>query len=257
MQVTATDACVTWSVHADRDTIARAHEVARASGLEARPRDQATTRAVIVVEKHGAHAVLDGHRYDSHPGMGLVRVRRYRRGDRFDQLLKATGVTEGDQVLDATFGFGQDALMLACAAGETGRVTALEHSPVLCALAIAGMPHWHPPGAEIARRIDLRRAEHAEVLATLPDRSYDVVVFDPMFRHPKAAAPGFELLRTLADPTPLSMQAVEQARRVARRRVVVKDAWPGRELERLGLEKLGVRPSRTAAFLFGATSALP
>ena len=98
VQVTANDACVTWSVHADRDTIARAHEVAAAAGLEARARDRATTRAVVVVEKHGAHAVLDGHRYDSHPGMGLVRVRRYRRGDRFDQLLKATGVREGDQV---------------------------------------------------------------------------------------------------------------------------------------------------------------
>lgn len=257
MQVTADDACVTWSVHADRDTIARAHEVAAAAGLEARPRRSTLPRAVIVVEKHGAHAVLDGHRYDSHPGMGLVRVRRYRRGDRFDQLLKATGVGEGDTVLDATFGFGQDALVLACAAGETGRVTALEHSPVLAALAIAGMPHWHPPGNELAQRIDLRHANHTEVLAQLPDRSYDVVVFDPMFRHPKAAAPGFELLRTLADPTPLSAQAVEQARRVARRRVVVKDAWPGRELERLGLEKLGVRPSRTAAFLFGVVPALP
>ena len=253
--MSAPDACVTWSVHADAATIARAREVAARAGLEARPRPEATTRAVVVVEKHGAHAVLDRDRFDSHPGMGLVRVRRLRRGDPNDQLLKAAGVREGDSVLDATFGFGQDALVLAWAVGETGRVTALEGSPALAALAVAGMPYWHEPGAELSRRIDLRCVDHARFLAEAEERSYDVVLFDPMFRHPKAAAPGFELLRSLADARPLSLEAVERARRVARRLVVVKDAWPGRELERLGLEKVGVRPFRTTAFLFGVAPA--
>ena len=44
-----------------------------------------------------------------------------------------------------------------------------------------------------------------------------MVVFDPMFRHARAAAPGFDLLRRLADARPLSRGALDRARRVARR----------------------------------------
>lgn len=251
------DASVTWSLRASHSTIARAREVALRCGLPLSDRGEATSGVVIVVENAGAYALLDGHRFVSHPGMGLLRVRRFAEGERFDQLLKAAGVKEGDRVLDATFGFGQDALVLAAAVGDTGHVTAVEASPILTALALAGMPHWPSPCDAISARIDLRNADHATFLAEADERSFDVVVFDPMFRHPKAAAPGFELLRSAADSTPLSIETVQRARRVARRLVVVKDAWPGRELERLGLEKLGVRPYRTTAFLFGVAAAIP
>lgn len=248
-------ACVTWSLRATDATIERARKVAALCRLPSVERGAATGNVVVVVENAGAYVLFNGRRFLSHPGMGLLRVRRMAAGDRFDHLLKASGVKEGDQVLDATFGLGQDALVLAAAAGGTGKVTAVEASPVLTALALAGMPHWPEPAEALAARIDLRNADHATFLAQAPERSFDVVVIDPMFRHPKAAQPGFDLLRSLADDAPLSVETLQRARHVARRLVVVKDAWPGKELKRLGLEILGVKPSRTAAFLFGVATA--
>lgn len=255
-ELRAPDGCVTWSIHADRATKSRARAIAEACGLVACERKEVGGRTAIVVEKQGAYALHEGEPFRSHPGMGLLRVRRLIAGERFEQLLNVADVRPGDRVLDATFGFGQDALVLAWAVGAQGRVTALESSPLLAALAYAGLPHWASPGGELAERIDLRWSEHGEFLSRAPDRSFDVVVFDPMFRRPKAAAPGFSFLRAVANERPLTQDVLMHARRVARRLVVVKDAVPGRELDRLGLRKDTVRLSQTATFLFGTLPAL-
>jgi hypothetical protein len=121
---------------------------------------------------------------------------------------------------------------------------------LLAALAMAGMPHWSRPANEIMRRVELHRADAREYLVQAPDRSFDIVFIDPMFRDPKSAAPDFASLRLLADPTPLDAEMLRQAARVARRRVVVKDAWPGYELIRLGVEPIHAR--RRADIIFGA-----
>jgi hypothetical protein len=89
-----------------------------------------------------------------------------------------------------------------------------------------------------AARVEIRAADHAAALAALPDRSFDVVVFDPMFRHARAEPGGFDLVRRLADPRPLEPAALGRARRVARRHVLVKDGAPGWDLARLGLTPL-------------------
>ncbi len=95
-----------------------------------------------------------------------------------------------------------------------------------------------------ARRIEVRCLEHGALLSALPDRCFDVVVFDPMFRRARAQAPAFDVVRRFADPRPLEAAVLEQARRVARRWVVVKDGAPGWDLARLGLTPL---PSKRGA----------
>ena len=63
----------------------------------------------------------------------------------------------------------------------------------------------------------------------------DVVYFDPMWVVPSRSSPSFQVLRKLAHSERLSASAIAQARRVARRKVVVMDQIHGGELERLGL----------------------
>ena len=71
--------------------------------------------------------------------------------------------------------------------------------------------------------------EHTALLTAMPTRSADVVYFDPMFRRPTTSSSGFEtVLRGLANSTPLSNEALVQARRVAKRCVVVMDQPTGR-----------------------------
>lgn len=82
-----------------------------------------------------------------------------------------------------------------------------------------------------------------------------MVLFDPMFRAPIDSAPVFALLREHADHAPLQLEDLAAARRVCRRGVLVKDAWPGRELHRLGLSPLPAR--RVPAICFGWAPADP
>jgi hypothetical protein len=177
------------------------------------------------------------------PGMGALRLKRLldRRdaGEEDpttrDPCLDAAGLREGDLVLDCTAGLGADALVAAGAVGATGRVVAVESSPALAAWLAEGLfrfPH------EAAGRIEVRAADHAEVLEAAEERSFDVVVFDPMFRHGRAEPSGFDVVRRLSDARPLSAAALARARRVARRWVVVKDGAPGWDLARLGLVPL-------------------
>jgi hypothetical protein len=177
------------------------------------------------------------------PGMGLLRLRRtvsrlagrpVSPTDR-DPFLEAADLRPGDLLLDATLGLGADALVAAAACGPDGRVVALEGSPVLAAWVTEGLARLE---VEPARRVEVRAEEHLAALTALPSRSFDVVAFDPMFRHARAQPGGFELVRALADARPLGSEAVAEARRVARRWVVVKDGAPGWDLARLGLTPL-------------------
>ena len=210
--------------------------------------------ACLVIERHGVHLDMGDDSMRSHPGMGLVRLRRLVRGEEHDPLLDLAGVKAGDTVLDATFGFGQDALVFAYGVGNTGRVIALESSPLVLALAFSGMRHWPEPATLVVPRIDLRLADAGQFLAAAPSKSVDVVYFDPMFRDPRLAAPDFKLLRAMADPSPIRSEDVLNARRVARRLVLFKDAWPGREIGRLGVRPVESR--RSAEITFGTLDPL-
>jgi len=200
--------------------------------------------ALLVLSPAAAVLVAGGLETRWSPGMGLLRARRLakvrdgrRAGDASarDPFVEAAGLVPGDRVLDCTLGLGADALVAAEAVGPGGEVVGLERSPGLAAWVAEGLLRLPYPAA---RRVVVRAAEHGEALAQLPDRSFDVVVFDPMFRHARAAPGGFDAVRALADPSPLAPEALARARRVARRRVVVKDGAPGWDLARLGLVPL-------------------
>jgi SAM-dependent methyltransferase len=243
-------AVVTTSHSAAVEVLARAQRVAEACGLPFVPRRFAPKEAPsLVVESDGAHLVLGDRVVRSHPGMGLVRVRRLRKGEEHDPLIELGEVRPGDTILDATLGYAQDALVLAEGAGDRGRVLGIESSPLLAALTMAGAQHWPAPGATLMGRVEVRCADFRSVLPTIPDGSYDIVYFDPMFRRPRMAAPDFAVLRDLAELDPLLPGDIEHACRIARRWVLVKDGFPGDDLRRLGLPR--VRSRRSAEIMFG------
>ncbi len=249
---------ITTALHSDLEAEARACaerfglpwvERGRRS-LEAAARD-ACAQAILVLSRSHSTIVVCGeecpldpagggtvlHRWSA--GMGFLRMKRALGGSGCgptgDPFLEAAGIRPGDSVLDCTLGLGADALVAAAAAGADGRVVAVEASPVLAAWVAAGLARL---GAEAARRVEVHAGDHAKVLASLPERSFDVVLFDPMFRHPRAEPGGFDAVRAFADPRPLSPAALARARLVSRRWVVVKDGAPGWDLARLDLTPL-------------------
>jgi 16S rRNA (guanine1516-N2)-methyltransferase len=192
------------------------------------------------------------------PGLAAVRIKRLRAAQQQeDHLVQLAELQPGDSVIDATFGLGVDALVCAHAVGPRGRVLGIEASLPLFALASAGLRRARAGSrtAELlddAAPIELRHGAAREVLAKLPAASVDCVFFDPMFDRPRAAAPAFEVLRRFAVETPLDAGALAEARRVARRWVVVKAGRYGKELERLGLAP--VRLGRYAPTVWGRVS---
>jgi len=218
--------------------------VAREGRALTRAIEAAGADAALVLSASRAVLVAAGAEHAWSAGMGALRMKRVlaaREGDRGapgearDPFAEAADLRPGDVVLDCTAGLGADALVAAAAVGPRGRVVALESSQALAAWTGEGLRRL---AAEPARRIEVVHADHAAWLTASPERAFDVVLFDPMFRHARAEPGGFDVVRRLADPRPLAPEALARARRVARRWVVVKDGAPGWDLARLGLVPL-------------------
>lgn len=188
-------------------------------------------------ERHGVPAVLvvepervtyyepaTGLEYFFHPSMAKVRLHNCRRGDD-DPMLRAMDLREGDSVLDCTLGRASDAAVCAWRVGPRGRVVGLEKSRILAELTIDGLQHYEDTSArmtDLLRRIEAHCADYHEYLPTCADGSFDIVYFDPIFHDPLELSQAMAPLRALADGSPLSPEAVHEAQRVARRRVVIK-----------------------------------
>ena len=198
-------------------------------------REQYGVSCVMVAKERLVVDTPDGELY-FHPGMAHLRLKNLRRGES-DHLLRALGLSAGMRVLDCTLGMGADAIVESYGAGDTGEVVAIEKNPVVAALIAHGLQTAegeHPTTVAAMRRVRVVCADALEFLRGQPDRSFDAVYFDPMFRHPFTESAGIHPLRLLADPRPVSAEAVREARRVARRRVVLKESSKSGEFARLG-----------------------
>ena len=125
--------------------------------------------------------------------------------------------------------------------GEKGRVVGVESSPLIAAVTGHGLQHFLPgnyPLYGAMRRIEVVNMDYLDYLRQQPDDAYDVVYFDPMFRKPLTASNGISPLRSVANHAALSVEAVEEAKRVARSRVVMKEANGSEEFDRLGFKKI-------------------
>ena len=206
---------------------------------------QAALDALLVVTKQGPRVYLphDGGLFFFHPSLSVLRVQRLARGGH-DLMLNAMALSPGEQVLDCTLGLASDACVMAHALGESGRVCGLEASPLIALVVREGLkvcqtqdeqPDWLRTAAA---RVEVQTGRYEAVLAALPDRSYDVVYFDPLFVHPVAGSASMSPLRPLAQAGGVDDASLAQARRVARRRVVIKDHRSGALLKALRAPEL-------------------
>lgn len=194
------------------------------------------TDTVLVAAKAGPVVHTPGGEYFFHLSMAELRINNLRDGNH-DHMVAAMNLLPGMSVLDCTLGLATDAIVASYAAGEGGRVVGLESSPLIAAIAANGLTGFTGDRPEInaaLRRITVVSADYNDYIATLPSASFDVVYFDPMFRSPVSTSSSMKPIRHLADHRPVSIAALAAARRVARRRVVLKEASGSREFARLG-----------------------
>lgn len=184
-----------------------------------------------------------------HPSSAQVRIKRLLHGMP-DGLLEAAEVREGDVILDCTAGLCSESILFAFAAGRTGDVTALESEPLVALLVEDGLQSYES-GLEVLdqamRRVKVIHTDHLSELRSRPDKSVDVVYFDPMFRQTIEETNALAPLKAIANSSELQAEAVLEARRIARRRVVLKEHRESGEFERLGFRMI-FRPNTKIAY---------
>jgi hypothetical protein len=193
---------------------------------------------IVVAAQNGPVVHTPGGEYFFHLNLAQLRIKNLKDG-KHDHMVTAMDLQPGLTVLDCTLGLATDAIVASFVVGDAGGVTGLEASPLVAAIAAAGLAQFCSGQDETdaaLRRIAVRNADHNSYLASLPAASFDVVYFDPMFRNPIHASSNLAPLRYLADSRPLSPAALAAARRVARRRVIVKEANNSPEFRRLGID---------------------
>ncbi len=171
-----------------------------------------------------------------HPGMAFVRAKRLQH-EQVDPLLEASGFQPGDRVLDCTAGLGSDAIVFAFAGQANTQVVALETNFPLFYVVQRGLKEYDSGWAAFnsaMRFIEIKCQHHHEFLRSLPDQSFDIVYFDPMFRSPIHASSGLSVIRSYANNESLRKETIVEAKRVARKKIILKERWGGGEFERLG-----------------------
>ena len=224
-------AIVTTDRKCHKESLELAAEMAAKLGLQQVPRQKESVAELM--ERYQADAVLVALQKE-------LRLKNLRLGEK-DHMTEAMGLQEGMSVLDCTLGFGADAIVASFGVGESGSVTGLEVSPLIAAVTGYGLQHFLPgnyPLYAAMRRIKVVNEDYLDYLRQQPDNSVDVVYFDPMFRKPLTASSSISPLRGVADHRPVSEEAVAEACRVARLRVVMKEASGSGEFARLGFQRL-------------------
>jgi len=232
-----------------RDSIELAEKAAEKLGIQLIKRNRASLETLrenygvenVLIAKRGSYTLdtPEGELF-FHPNMAQLRIKNIRMGDG-DHMTKAMDLREGMSVLDCTLGFGADSIVASFVTGETGSVIGLEASPLIAFVTSEGMKQFLATNYELhsaIKRVQVINADYNDYLKQLPDKSVDVVYFDPMFRYPLRDSHNINPLRSVADHRPLSTSAVEEAKRVARYRVVMKETSHSKEFSRLGFGEI-------------------
>lgn len=166
-----------------------------------------------------------GAEYFYHPNMFLSRGSVVLAGGS-DHFLSAVDLKPGDRLLDCTLGFASEAALASLVLGSTGRVVGLESETALAALTRRGLQTFvlrSEPLTAAMRRIEVITANYQRYLQSCEPDAFDVVYFDPFFdERLSGSEASISPLFVFGNPAPLAREAVDEARRVARRRVVIK-----------------------------------
>ena len=195
-------------------------------------------RALVVQTERLLLVDREEHTFFYHPNMAFPRLGNLLRGQP-DLLITAAGLKAGDSVLDATLGFASEATLCAHVVGDSGEVHGIEAIPELGLVVREGLKtvqtHRIALNAAMRRVQVVHLGDHLDYLRACPDARYDVVCFDPFFEDEPTGSEQFASLRHFGDHAALTRDALTEARRIARRRVLVKTLRWSPVLEELGI----------------------
>jgi hypothetical protein len=185
-----------------------------------------------------------------HPNSAMFRIKRLMNGEH-DPFVTASGLDKGMSFLDCTLGLASDSIVASFVVGETGKVTGVEAQPFLAYLVKTGLDSWDSGLAamnEAMKTIHVINDNAHNILRSLQNESADIVYFDPMFEESILESDGIKTLGEFAIHEDIQEEMINEAIRVARKRVVMKDHYRSSRFEKFGFQVLR---RKTAKFHFG------
>jgi predicted methyltransferase len=213
---------------------------------------QKNNQEVLVVGKNRLelHTLNGREPFFFHPNSAMFRMKRLMKGEE-DPLIKAAGLTSGMSFLDCTLGLGSDSIVASYIVGEHGKIVAVEGNELLTYLVKVGLHSWDS-GIEdfnhAMQRINVVHNQNLDYLKSCSSNSFDIVYFDPMFEEAIDESQGISALKNIAIYSELTHEVIEEAKRVASKKVILKDHWKSERFLRFGFTVL---KRKTAKFHFG------
>lgn len=204
---------------------------------------------VVVTNTRIIYATETGQLY-FHPNLAQVRSKRIEL-EQSDAMVSACGLSKGMRFLDCTMGLGSDSLIASQVVGAEGEVVALESSSIIHMIVKMGMrfyPFENHSLALAASRIKFEHTHYLDYLKTINDNAFDVVYFDPMFDESIKEDTPLEALQMVADYNSLDIETINEAKRVAKKYVIMKNHYTSDRFRSLGFTQL-VR--KTSQFHYG------
>lgn len=240
---------VTTAGRPDAESLKLAQQASEALGAKVIPRQKRSVRKMS--EQYDANVIVAGkNRFEYyakgaeapfffHPNSAAFRLKRVARGED-EPLLTACALEKGNRFLDCTLGIGSDSLLAAYTVGQDGKVVGLEADKNVAFIVKAGMQSYDTtelPLTACMRDIEVIHTTALDFLKAQPDESFDVVYMDPMFEQVIEESTNFEALRQAGSHISLSEEWVAEAKRVAKKRVVLKAHFKSEWFEKFGFER--------------------
>lgn len=185
-----------------------------------------------------------------HPNSAMFRIKRIINGDH-DPFVEAAQLKKGMSLLDCTLGLAADSIVASFVVGDMGKVTGVEGQKYIAYVVGRDLKTWNSGIYEIntaMRRIKVVAENSLKYLKSLPTENYDCVYFDPMFEEKILESDGIKALGLFALYENLNEQLVNEAIRVAKHRVILKDHYLSTRFQRFGFHPFRRKSSK---FHFG------
>ena len=217
---------ITTSLRENESLIARAQELASELGADYQPRRKLSLSKCL--ERFGPFYLLykdrlsfvnaDVSELSFHPDTAVLRIKAPH-----DALVNLLG-SSTKSILDTTMGLASDSLVMAAAGNK---VTALESQEVIFQVV----------------SIKAIKSDSLSFLKYQADHSFDIIYADPMFSETIKESENLQAIKPLANGSRLTEELLNEAKRVAREKIIIKAHFRDTVFEELGFERQ-VRPNQ-------------
>lgn len=207
---------------------------------------------LLVVERD--RLILKGKDSDLfwHPNMAELKIKSIKNSNK-ESVMEAMKLQSGDSVLDCTLGLAGDSIIFSAMVGAEGKVVGTEVNKYIAYLTKDGLKNYKNVAEETKRamdRIEVINSSYKDFLEKQKDNSFDIVYFDPMFKKANKKSTSINSFRNFADHSGLSKDIINEALRVCRKRVVIKERQGNNDFEKLGIEKV-YGSKKNGAIIYG------